>query len=83
MHTLRIEAMHRITEPHPEMLEPYIKDIEDIESDRHAPSSSNEGTYHVGVTPIELTSEQLDNSLVSAINELEIVHPVNSGMNYR
>ena len=66
-----MNASHRITEPLPEMLEPYIKDIEDIVSDRPAPSSLNEGTYHVGVTPIELTSEQPDNSLASAINEPE------------
>ena len=71
MHTLWMQAMCRITEPHPKILEPYIKDIEDIVSDRHVPLSSNEATSYIRVTPIELAGEQPDNSLASAINKLE------------
>jgi len=71
MRTLRMQAMRRITEPHPEILEPYIKDIEDIVPERHIPSSSNEGTSYIGGTPLELAGEQPGNSLASAIDEPE------------
>jgi hypothetical protein len=86
MHTLQMHTMHKIMEPRPEITEPYIADIEDIIPNTREPSSSNEGSLNIGVTHIELSVEQLDNSRPSPTskwedhdtcqfrNELPVVH---------
>jgi hypothetical protein len=86
MYALWMHTMCKITEPHPEITEPNIADIEDIIPNTHEPSSVNEGSSNIGVTHIELSVEQLDNSRQSPTperedhntrqfrNELSVVH---------
>jgi hypothetical protein len=63
--------MRKITEPHPEITEPNIADIEDIIPNTHEPSCADEGSLNIGVTHIELSVEQPDNSRPSPTSEQE------------